>query len=456
MTTELQPTEILDRQDVRRYFLSILDSPMSSVEKYQCFIDFFDVAHRIHDELSATEYADTGATRESDTFVASSAAREAHLWDPSEVLEQTQRSIRSALEWLHRVHRDDGGWGYRHEPASVWATAHVILALLRADDELKFEFDRESHINEAIGWLDSNQSKWAILQPIPAGGQKTFEAALAIRALIRAEDRVDRVSGSLRDVVDKTVLGLVRGRNRDGAWHVRIGASLGAVEAWSDTGATSVASRAIAAWGRRGTNSGAWSQAIPSREVVDEALDWLIDNATEEGIWRRQFLAPDGRLEEVASVTKTCDAINALLTGCQFVGRDQSKEIETAVKWVLDQESLLLNDEGRIRGWGYNEAPQGTESADAKDSVRPDTELYEDYARKDLNCTCLALETLVRLDSVPLPALWANARWLIGLQQEDGEWREADTFRITSGLIHFCRRVKEELSRQVECEKSRR
>lgn len=438
MTGKHDPATILTRPDVKQYFLSILDSTLSSNEKYNRFIDFFDVAERIRGKLMTAEFSfeetELVTGPEAGIRAAAEAAHEADLWNPSEILDITRSSIQRALQSFGASKRPDGGWGYLQEPANVWGTCHVLLSLMRADKALEVNYDRELYIDEAIAWLASNQSGWSTCSPMPNGGWKTCEAALVIRTLVEAGDRVE---SSLLDTVEHTIQRVIAAQNKDGGWHVRIGDTFGSAGNWSDTGATSVVTRAIAAWGRHKEKTSESFCLIPYREAVDSALEWLDANLNSDGTWNRQVLT-DGRLVQVASITKTCDAINALLTGGRFVQREWHNEIGRAVAWVLDQESLLLNEGGQVKGWGFQEFPNTMQPEN------PSMDLYEDFARKDLNCTCLALETLVRLDSVALPALWANARWLIAAQREDGAWQEGDPFRITLGLIHFCRRLKED------------
>jgi hypothetical protein len=427
MTTEYDAKAMLSQPEVRSYFLSILDSPLSREEKYQRFVDFFDMAARLCRGLERAEVpvvsADAKLTPEQCVGIVTAAARKAELWKPEEALDTTQESIRRALSWMqthHQRYGEGGCWGYAGQARSIWGTCHALLALLEAHDGLQPDYDPQSYIDSALRWLESEQSEWVPRPEASSRAWRIYDLSLVVRALAEARRGIHN---GLSQAAATTVAYLLTAQHDDGGWPTGEPGS-----EWSDTGATSMAVQAIVAWGHRVEPA----DISPFRGVVEAALDWFLKQRNRDGIWKRQFRDERGDFQECPSFTKTCDAIRALFLGSQFLRNSPPPEMDDAIRWVLNQEQLLLNPGGQIEGWGFREG-------------------LEDGVTDDLNCTCLALETLVPHATVALPALWANARWLIAAQQpatagsEAGGWEHGDTYRITRGLIRFYRRVEAEL-----------
>lgn len=167
------------------------------------------------------------------------------------------------------------------------------------------------------------------------------------------------------------------------------------------------------------------------RPVVERGVAWLVGTQNPNGSWNNGSCAPgQNGLSGVASIAKTCDALSAMLAAKPFVSKGLLDEhLSKSIKWILGEEKLLSVSKGRIVGWGYKD-----------DS--PDNAIH------DLDSTCLTMETLSKVESISLPLLTTNARWLIAAQHreigssEDGKWAFGDSFRITHGLLEYYRRLK--------------
>ena len=76
---------------------------------------------------------------------------------------------------------------------------------------------------------------------------------------------------------------------------------------------------------------------------------------------------------------------------------ENSEPSSRILEWLQENERLLSGPDGKIKGWGWGFQ-----------------EKSRDKITADLDNSCLALETLVRLEGICPPLLFANARWLIG------------------------------------------
>jgi hypothetical protein len=192
---------------------------------------------------------------------------------------------------------------------------------------------------------------------------------------------------------------------------------------WSEVGATSRVLQALAE-----------VLSNDRQPVIRRGADWLIKQQNDDGSWNNGSCGPGRtRLDGQPSVTKTCDAINGLLAGAKAGLPHNITVFDKAVHWVLAQEKIMPTTDGSVEGWGYS-GPELT----------------------DPDITCLALETLLRVESVSLAHLTANAIWLMRAQHkedtsiEDGKWAFGDPFRISLGLIQFYRKISENSAFRLE------
>jgi hypothetical protein len=215
-----------------------------------------------------------------------------------------------------------------------------------------------------------------------------------------------------------TVGRFAAGQNSDGGYDANMYGPncLSQRYVWSEVGATSMVLQTLAE-----VSSEHW------HPVIRRGIDWLIQQQNDDGSWNNGSCGPGrARLDGQPTVAKTCDAIKGLLAGAKAKLMPARTVIDKAVDWVLAQEKIIRTIDGTVEGWGYS----GPELP-------------------DLDTTCLALETLLGLESVSLPHLTANAIWLIRAQYEednsveDGQWPFGFTSRITLGLIQFYKRIRE-------------
>jgi hypothetical protein len=126
---------------------------------------------------------------------------------------------------------------------------------------------------------------------------------------------------------------------------------------------------------------------------------------------------------------KTCDAVKGLTTCIELgIGGAAQPTRADALAWIAGREKIVQLD--GVHGWGYELQPD--------ESVSP-----------QLDGTCMILEALTPIPSVPLPAVAANAAWLSRVQDESGVWLSAgtvDTFRIAAALIEYYRATKASLA----------
>lgn len=429
-------SQVVSRPKAREHLLKVLRQESLSPEaKYQKLVEFIESVEKV---AQAGWLCDEECWQE-ETFAGPQAVAPAlrglpnpsllqkDFWDWQVALQDTENSIRRALERIRRCRHRDGGYGYHIEHSSVWGTCRAMSALVKSQGRFDLEWDQEELIQGCVAWLRSRQMQWAMLVSRPSEDRGQYETALAVCALIEVGPRY---LGDLAYAVERTVLALAEAQNIDGGWDATLwgGASQGQHGIWSEVGATSLAVQAIAAWGLWEKKGG---HASELRQRLIAAMQWLRAAQNNDGSWNAGSCSPDSvRPRERPSATKTCDAIKGILVSSQFLNGDASESIEECVTkgahWVLGEERLLTNSQGAVMGWGFS-----------------------DPHLADLDSTCLVLETLVHVKTVSPIHLWANVRSLMAAQHrepgsvDDGKWAFGDTFRICSGLIEFHRKLKD-------------
>lgn len=113
--------------------------------------------------------------------------------------------LEAALQLLVQAQRDPGGWSYlraRNGKPNTSLTAWVLLALIRADDLGRHEF--EPAIMRALAWLDANRNaegRIGYRRPDDyPHGPETLTAAAALCLLGRPSSYRDQLNGLLRHV----------------------------------------------------------------------------------------------------------------------------------------------------------------------------------------------------------------------------------------------------------------
>jgi hypothetical protein len=403
--------------EVRRHFMAVLESDLSPADKYEKIASFFELVNQLTTEVAKTRVPDLKGEKTDVNLAVSRAAEELGRWKPQEILKSTEDSLQRAVKRITNSQHRDGGWGYAIEISNTWGTAHALLALMKARKlfpSLKYEW--EHLIQRGFKWLQDYQASWNVGDMPPESVISVYDAAVAVRCLSEGGHYTFAAASH-------TIQRFVQSQNRDGGWdaHLSGAASKFPRGIWSEVGATSMVIQTLVA-----------EPTQSYSEVVGEAVKWLlaVQNAgNDAGSWSAGSCRPGAtRPDGEPSVTKTCDAIRALLAVSPKESTNNFKDvIKTAVGWIIKNEKLIRTEDGKVVGWGFD------------DSTQP---------IPDLDSTCLTLETLVSADESLLPMLTANATWLIKAQTnkpgsiEDGKW-STDHFRITLALMNYYDRIRQ-------------
>jgi hypothetical protein len=423
MNINIEPATVLNNAEVKRYFLEILrNQELDEYQKYEKFIEFFKVESRLRNEVEDTVSA-LGASEKLDSNavdkIVSDAGQKIGVWKPTDVLELTEDSIRKAISALIRLQRENGGWG--RERSSPWETAFALLFLSSAKRVEKFAADvkgrgYEKSVERGVNWLKENDSTWTASEN---RAKSVYEMSLVIRCFYQVGQE-DFPS------VGKTWTTIISSQNEDGGWCTDIpvlGNSRKLSVVSSEVGATSLVIEAIAH-----TNySGAKFKPDTRRQILLKAAKWLIKNQNPDGSWMDMHFDYDsGEPHPEPSLNKTCDALRALLSARAFYvdKKKWQSNIDLAVDWILNQEKLIASRNIETR-WGW----------------------ISNKDLRDLEGSTLSLETLVKVDSIPLPLLTTNAQWLIKYQYNNeaykgyGAWEFGFTQRIGLALVEFYERI---------------
>lgn len=125
--------ETLSDPEVEDYFLKILKSPeLAAEDKYQKFIDFFRKESQIRTRM--LHYARQGTSGRPGVDILSQVCQDLKLWNPQEMLGQTEESIKRAVRRLRDSQNQAppearGGWGFGWKQSDCWATVHAVLCL---------------------------------------------------------------------------------------------------------------------------------------------------------------------------------------------------------------------------------------------------------------------------------------------------------------------------------------
>jgi hypothetical protein len=409
------PADRLSDPEVKKFFQGVLRSDLPPEAKYDKFVEFFRLDSSLSRELVSyaheLESQDEGKIQQ----VLATAAQGAGLWNPGQILSDTEDCLRRAVRRLRFSQHRDGGWGYEVEVSKVWATVYATLSLYHADRQgLREEWMRPA-VERGIGWLMAHRPEWSAETVPPVAERSIYELAVVIRCL--CETGRDR-DPAIQRVIAACIARLLEAQNDDGGWDRSIWGSQWPAQTriWSEVGATSFALQALSLAGGPG-----------SRSAAERAIECLAAAQNDDdGSWNimlaRHLLDRGGR-----SVTKTCDALKGILAGRRLgIGMAPYKErISKAVEWLQHREQPIFNDACNIAGWGWVSDELST-----------------------LENTCHTLETLLQVEDASLPLLTSNASWLMRSQfrtpgsLEDGKWANNDTGRITLSLLEFHRAIQ--------------
>ena len=437
MAFNTDPAIILKDPEIRKYFLSVLQSNLSEDDKYQQFITFFERQSLVRTEL-LNSYGDQlfGGNFNTIDEMASAAGQRIGIWKPVDILLQTHDSIRRALQRLKNSQHRDGGWGFQIEQSGVWGTAYAVLCLNAARKFSNFDLPISEDLQKGSTWLKEHSSEWSIENLDIHRSRSVYDISIVIRCCYETGD-LDFPG------IEHCWHKLSESQNQDGGWDAGIWADnySGPARVYSDVGATSTALQALATVKRYAEPR----LPLDLGAIFLNGMQWFIRTQNDDGSWNNKSCTPSSRqIEGYPSITKTCDALKGILTAKDsspdldpelIAAGDQA--LDKAVNWLLGQEKPLYDREGNIAGWGWG------------------SETIGDQKIADMENTWLTLETLVQIkaESISLPLLTANAQWLMKQQHtptahedivEDGKWEpKGHTARIALSLIEFYKKIKE-------------
>lgn len=411
--------DILENDEVRRYFLTILESSLSSEEKYQQFIQFFKQSSELQEAILKYGLKLLNSNKEQKDAIIIEAAQDSGIWNLNEIVAQTEDTIVRAISRLKNSQHRDGGWGFKVEQSELWGTVYAVLSLhaTRSLQELQLPENIQDMLRRGANWLDTNYTHWSAVHIGSDKGMPVYQTAIVLKCFCRLGDHY---FPSSQGTAYKSLHKLSSTQNFDGGWDANIWAddAINPTRVWSEVGGTSFALQALAETGDK-----------EFAEIAQKGMMWLIENQDPIGSWKTGSCAPGrANLDGISTVTKTCDALLGILAAKRLGAnhREYEKSIEIGVEWLKNQENLVLDDnDEKIRCWGW------------------------DYSPYDLENYCMTLETLVQMPKASLPILTSNAQWLLNNQYkqdddiEDGNWKSGHTARIVLSLIEFYKKLKE-------------
>jgi hypothetical protein len=413
-TFATSPADRLSDPEVKKFFQGVLRSDLPAEAKYDKLVEFFRLDSSLSRELVSyaheLESQDEGKIQQA----LATAAQGAGLWNPGQILSDTEDCLRRAVRRLRVSQHRDGGWGYEMEVSKVWATVYATLSLYHTDQQGLGDWGTRSALERGIDWLMAHRAQWSAETVPPDEERSIYELSVVIRCL--CETRRDR-DPAIQRVITACIARLLEAQNDDGGWDRSIWGTQWPAKTriWSEVGATSFALQALSLAGGPG-----------SRRAAERAIECLAAAQNEDGSWNimlgRHLLDRGAR-----SVTKTCDALKGILAGRRIdVDMAPYREgIARAVEWLQHREQPIFNDACNITGWGWVSDELST-----------------------LENTCHTLETLLQVEDASLPLLTSNASWLMRSQfrtpgsLEDGKWANNDTGRIALSLLEFHRTIQ--------------
>lgn len=422
----IDPVEILNDQEVKNFFLGILESNLPSEEKYKKFLDFFRRRNELKNQALNKVDQLRNASEEGVARLLSEASQEIGLWNPGKIKDQVADSIQRAVRRLKVSQHDDGGWGPKPQESDVWGTAYSLLCLIAAYSlDLSYSVDMGEMVNRGIHWLEANHDRWSAADIPPQGEVPVYTVSLAIRCLLDPERNYQPET---RRVLEESIQNIAASQNADGGWDARLwGSERWPVRTWAEVGATSAAIQALAK-----------IKDDRYQPEISKGIDWLLLAQNPDGSWNNGSCRPELKPYEVtgiAAITKTCDALKGILVVLDLNHPfDRYRgAVDRAVEWLQRQEKPLLGEDDTIKGWVWH-----------KD--REDQQQVA-YTVPDFENTALTLETLVSVPNAPLSLLVSSVHWLIDNQfksegdLEDGNWQKGHTARIALALSEYYRKI---------------
>ncbi len=434
------PIDVLSAPQVKAYFLGILESDLSSEDKYQKLLDYLKNYMERKDQMlsraSQMLMAGQADISEIRNMILSQVGTETGDWNLQEIVLQTETSIKSAVRRLRDSQQPDGGWGFAFQQSDCWATVHAVLCLSHARElvEKKWiafdpEINPDAMAQRGMDWLNRNRRGWWAVEDISAH-EKLYVYELSLVAMCFYQIGADRFDLDFSGTVSQSLDRLAQCQNDDGGWEEARNRTLSGAQPrtgrQSEVGATSFALRALTQ-----------ANKPEYRPGIERAVRWLVsDNVqNKDGSWNYVDFVNS---YAVKSISKTGDALQGIIAGKGFITDEQVKPkidqaILLATEWLQSQERPIV-EHGKTDGSGWK---------------------VDDYSAFGLENTCVALETLVSLPgSFRLPLLASSAHWLMKRQYKEGEERVRDakdigkwdnelTARITLSLIEYYKKLRD-------------
>ena len=409
------PAERLRDPGVQNFFLGVLQSDVPSEEKYEKFVQFFELESILSRKIASRSDELVGEEDEEKIQeILATAAEEVGVWEPRKILAETEDCLRRAVRRLLVSQHHDGGWGYQPEVSSIWATVYGVLALHLAEPHRFVDADLRAAHERGLDWLMGQRAEWSVEEIPPRQERSIYELSAVIVCMCETGRNRDP---AVRRLISTCIERLHGAQNQDGGWDRSLwGAEWpGPTGKWSETGATSFALQALAVAGGEA-----------SKPVVANGIDALVSTQNDDGSWNimiaQQLLDRGPR-----TVTKTCDALKGILVAARIdIDIDPYKDaIARGVDYLMRREQPIYSDARTIAGWGWFSEELST-----------------------LENTCHTLETLLWVENASIPLLTSNASWLIRSQYEahdsleDGKWVNNDTGRIALSLVCFYNAIK--------------
>lgn len=162
------------------------------------------------------------------------------------------REVNRAVEWLRNQQLDDGSWSYSNRDKGRIPITGLLLYLLP-----------ELGISESFEWL---AVQWAEdLQSEPA---LTYKAAYVLMAFGTQGDNV------FTDLTHKTIQWLQNQQNEDGGWGPWKNQPVGSTAEYTGVALNGLLS----------------CPKIVRHEVVDKAVDWLLEHQLPSGLWPAHYI----------------------------------------------------------------------------------------------------------------------------------------------------------------------
>ena len=218
------PAEMLKDPEVRRYFINILQSKfLSQDEKYNKFIEFFELGNRLQSQL--LEYGDKLLTDDETqrNKILSAASQQIGIWHPEQILQETKDSLQRAIQRLKNSQHPDNGWGSQFEISDLWGTVFAVLCLNSAKKVNEFASKIDDNlINDGISWLNKHPDDWSVDNIFEGQGKSIYRISIVVTCYQNLDQESFPEILSFQDRINQCLDVLSGSQNNDGGWDATI------------------------------------------------------------------------------------------------------------------------------------------------------------------------------------------------------------------------------------------